>query len=281
MKRIKLILALSLVAFAFVSCSKKQPDTNKIEAIKINPLGRSFGAWNDNDPLRLGAKPTPPVELERGNVFKEPFLVDGKNIVPATPLNPPIIKPNPNAKGAVNGPQPLLGSDGKLNQMQVFENRGIMSEYVGIMGAGGELLTVWALASGNWIWGYTHINSKSLGNARIWRVIEYPKNFVMFKNVRTGNCLTAYRSGTVHYPCDPSNQSQFWELKPMSNQAMQIKNLANGKCLQSKIDNPLGDFYKVFEILTDTCVKSGVSNLDQQWYLVAPTFAAKAIIIDK
>ncbi|MDA3968013.1 hypothetical protein PF022_08600 [Helicobacter sp. WB40] len=41
--RINLLIICILTIFT-VGCSKKQPETNRIEAAKINPLGRSFGA---------------------------------------------------------------------------------------------------------------------------------------------------------------------------------------------------------------------------------------------
>lgn len=238
-------------------CSSKVVAKNDNNSNMVNPLGPSFGPPDDSDPLKLGENPTPPVEIQKDGTIMNPYLLDGSNLVPKIEQLP------------------------SNENNRVFSSNGVSGEYVGIMGAGGELVTVWALASGNWIWGYTHINSKPFGNARIWRIIEYPKNFVMFKNVRTGNCLTAYKNGVIHYPCNEGNKSQFWELIPMSNQAMLIKNLANGKCLQSPIGNPLGDFFKVFSIFTTTCIGPNTPNLDQQWYLITPTFGAKAIIIEK
>ncbi|EHQ5397288.1 cytolethal distending toxin subunit Cc-CdtA, partial [Campylobacter coli] len=76
MQKIKLSLMFLIVAIIFSACSSKEQ--------QINPLGRSYGEFNDNDPLKLGSKPTPPVKQ------KTPSLVEGKKF-PAIPLVPPVI----------------------------------------------------------------------------------------------------------------------------------------------------------------------------------------------
>lgn len=262
-KMIKCVFKIGVI-FVFlliVGCGSKQ----------INPLGRSFGAWNNPDPLKLGAKPKIPIKQ------KVPMLFSGSKLVPAIPLTSPIIRPNYTNRAAANGPQPRLKGKKQLNDVMVFENQAFVSDFITIINAGGAALTVWALAPGNWIWGYTLINSKSFGDARIWQLLEFPKDYVMIKNAKTNTCLNAYGGGIVHYPCDQSNQAQFWKLIPMSNQAWQIQNLATGKCIQTPIGNPLGDFFKIFKIFLTECVKPGKSNLDQQWYIAAPTFTARPL----
>lgn len=54
MQKIKLSLMFLIVTIIFSACSSKEQ--------QINPLGRSYGKFNDNDPLKLGSKPTPPVK---------------------------------------------------------------------------------------------------------------------------------------------------------------------------------------------------------------------------
>lgn len=83
----------------------------------------------------------------------------------------------------------------------------------------------------------------------------YPNDFAMIKNAKTNTCLNAYGNGIVHYPCDTSNHAQMWKLIPMSNTAVQIKNLRNGKCIQAPITNLYGVFHKVFKIFTVECAK--------------------------
>lgn len=131
----------------------------------------------------------------------------------------------------------------------------MVSDFLTILGPSGAALTVWALAQGNWIWGYTLIDSKGFGDARVWQLLLYPNDFAMIKNTKTNTCLNAYGNGIVHYPCDASNHAQMWKLIPMSNTAVQIKNLGNGKCIQAPITNLYGDFHKVFKIFTVECAK--------------------------
>lgn len=225
---------LFFILFAFCACSVKE----------VNPLGTSFGAIDDGDPLKLGDNPTPPAKQ------KIPSLVDGSNLVPRT-TNSPL-------------PRPILGSS----------NSPLSSDFMTILGPSGAALTVWALAQGNWIWGYTLLDSKSFGDARVWQLLLQPNDIVMIKNAKTLTCLNAYRNGIVHYACDNTNQAQLWKLKPMDNGAVQIENLATKKCIQAPITNPLGDF-KVFSIFIKDCEEK--DNLDQQWYLTTPPFNAQPL----
>ncbi|AJC86829.1 cytolethal distending toxin, subunit CdtA [Campylobacter sp. RM16704] len=256
-----LFFILSFVLF-FTACSTKEQN--------INPLGRSFGKINDKDPLKLGSTPTPPVKQ------KTPALIDGKDLIPAIPLDPPIIRTNSfNGDNAIKGPMPRFKSNGEFNDVSVFENRGFPSNFVAIMNPNGALLTVWALAAGNWIWGYTIFNSKGFGDARVWQLIEFPNNMVMIKNARTNTCLNAYGKGIVHYPCDQTNHAQFWRLFPMSNGSFQIQNFATQQCIQTPITNVMNDFnFSFFNIYLTSCLKFGEKNLDRQWYITTPPFAA-------
>ncbi|EOB4992188.1 RICIN domain-containing protein [Campylobacter upsaliensis] len=216
---------------------------------EINPLGSSFGAKDDNDPLKLGANPTFPAKQ------KTPTLIEGRNLVPQTNVVPL--------------PRPILGSSG---------DSPLASDFMSILGPSGAALTVWALAQGNWIWGYTLLDSKSFGDARVWQLLIRPDNIVLIKNAKTLTCLNAYKNGIVHFSCDASNPAQLWKLKPMDNGAVQIENVGTKKCIQAPIDNPLGDF-KVFSIFISECQNK--QNLDQQWYLTTPPFKAQPLYREK
>ena len=266
------LFLLSLVLLTFLcGCASKEE--------KINPLGRSFGGMSDTDPLQLGANPTPPAKQEI------PALIDGSDLVPTVATYPPPIRTRlVGLNSAQNGtktllssadPSPRLKKDGSFNDELVFRTKGFTTDFLVLMGAGGGALTVWALAPGNWIWGYTLIDSKTFGDARVWQLIEFPGDYVMIKNAKTNTCLNAYKNGIVHYPCDASNHAQFWRFNPMANQAWQIQNLGNGKCIQAPIDNPVGDFHKVFSIFLTKCMPKGIQNLDQQWYIAPPPFRVK------
>ncbi|MBW1462017.1 hypothetical protein AT934_03870 [Campylobacter jejuni] len=63
------------------------------------------------------------------------------------------------------------------------------------------------------------------GDARVWQLLLYPNDFVIIKNAKTNTCLNTYGNKIVLYPCDASNHAQMWKLIPMSNTAVQIKNL--------------------------------------------------------
>lgn len=262
MQKINFIMMFSIFMLFFTACSSKE---------QLNPLGRSFGAINDSDPLKIGKNPIPPVKQ------KNPTLVDGSDLVPQIPLQPPLIKTNTfKGDNALKGPLPRLKSEKQFNDVAVFENRGFPSDFVTIMNPNGAALTVWALAPGNWIWGYSLYNSKAFGDARVWQLIEFPNDMVVIKNVKTNTCLNAYGNGIVHYPCDQSNHAQFWKLFPMSNGAYQIQNFATQKCIQTPISNVMKDFsFSFFNIYLTNCLKSGEKNLDRQWYITVPTFTAK------
>ncbi|AJC85290.1 cytolethal distending toxin, subunit CdtA [Campylobacter peloridis] len=251
-----------VLSVIFAGCSSKE---------SINPLGRSFGKFNDSDPLKIGNTPTPPAKQEI------PALISGDNLVPQVPLQPPITKINTfKGDNAKKGPLPRLKGENQFNDAAVFENRGFPSDFVTIMGPNGAALTVWALAPGNWIWGYTLANSKPFGDARVWQLIELPDDTVMIKNAKTNTCLNAYGNGIVHYPCDQSNYAQLWRLFPMDNGAFQIQNFATQKCIQTPITNVMTDFkFSFFNIFLAPCLKSGEKNLDRQWYISPPTFTAK------
>ena len=87
---------------------------------------------------------------------------------------------------------------------------------------GGSAITVWALASGNWLWGYTLDNSKDFGAARTWQVINLGDDIVLISNFLTNTCIHDEGSGITHRPCDTKNKSQQWQLSAMDNGAIQI-----------------------------------------------------------
>lgn len=261
MQKIIVFILCCFMTFFLYACSSKFEN--------VNPLGRSFGEFEDTDPLKLGLEPTFPTNQEI------PSLISGADLVPITPITPPLTRTSNSANNnAVNGINPRF-KDEAFNDVLIFENRPAVSDFLTILGPSGATLTVWALAQGNWIWGYTLIDSKGFGDARVWQLLLYPNDFAMIKNAKTNTCLNAYGNGIVHYPCDASNHAQMWKLIPMSNTAVQIKNLGNGKCIQAPITNLYGDFHKVFKIFTVECAKK--DNFDQQWFLTTPPFTAKPL----
>ena len=92
---------------------------------------------------------------------------------------------------------------------------------------GGSAITVWALAPGNWLWGYTLDNSKDFGAARTWQVLNLGDDIVLISNFLTNTCIHDEGSGITHRPCDTKNKSQQWHLSAMDNGAIQIKSSAS------------------------------------------------------
>lgn len=189
------------------------------------------------DFLGVGEVPTPPIRQKDGNfapVEGTDFSAKLKNS-----RFPRSAQPN-------QPPQPFTTSD-----------------RLSIMSASGGVLTVWALKAGNWIWGYTPLDSISFEDARIWRIITYTNGDISFKNEKTGTCLAAYGSGVIHNFCNQFDNTQKWKFIFFKNQAVQIQNkFYPDRCL----DTP--DSSSAFRIYVKTCVKPGQENLSQQWYII-------------
>lgn len=86
------------------------------------------------------------------------------------------------------------------------------SNAIAIMSSSGGLLTLWALKAGNWVWGYTPLDSFEFGNARFWRILSFPNGQVSIKNEQTQTCLEDYKNGVIHEPCDSKNAAQLWNF---------------------------------------------------------------------
>lgn len=139
------------------------------------------------------------------------------------------------------------------------------SNRLSLMSASGGVLTVWALKAGNWIWGYTPLDSISFEDARIWKIITYTNGDISFRNEKTGTCLAAYGSGVIHNFCNQYDNTQKWKFIFFKNQAVQIQNkFYPDRCL----DTP--DSSSAFRIYVKTCAKPGEENLSQQWYIIPP-----------
>ncbi|MDY4013423.1 MAG: ricin-type beta-trefoil lectin domain protein [Campylobacter sp.] len=136
---------------------------------------------------------------------------------------------------------------------------------------GGSAITVWALASGNWLWGYTLDNSKDFGAARTWQVINLGDDIVLISNFLTNTCIHDEGSGITHRPCDTKNKSQQWHLSAMDNGAIQIKSSASSKCITTDLGSltQTGSYYSL--AMRECNFKP---NFNQQWVFIpeaAPT----------
>lgn len=74
-----------------------------------------------------------------------------------------------------NTPTPPKGDIGKIVGKLPDSNAGVLSRTinepkVGIMNYSSGLITIWAVAPNNWLWGYSPFDSKSFGNLRHWYI---------------------------------------------------------------------------------------------------------------
>ncbi|CZE49312.1 ricin-type beta-trefoil lectin domain protein [Campylobacter geochelonis] len=224
---------------------------------QINYLAKYGVDINDQDPLKLGSNPTKPTKQ------KIPALVLGESkfFKNNLPTSSGTFQSDP-----VHGPN-KRDPDNPFDDTKVFYNTPQISEFVSIVAHNDALMTLWALDYGNWVWAYPAIDSISFGDARIWKIIIYPKNFVQIQNKMTGTCLSSYLNGVVHYPCDNTNQSQFWQLNQFANGAVQLRNFATDTCLAS--DPTKGQSY--YAINSVSCINEGEKALSQQW-IISPPF---------
>lgn len=129
----------------------------------------------------------------------------------------------------------------------------------------GSSITVWALAAGNWLWGYTLDSSKDFGDARTWQVLNLGSDIVLISNLLTKNCIHDEGNGITHRPCDINNKSQQWQLFAMDNGAVQLKSTASSKCIRTEF-GLLVEADRYFSITMEPC--SFKPNIDQQWIFV-------------
>ncbi len=136
---------------------------------------------------------------------------------------------------------------------------------------GGSAITVWALAPGNWLWGYTLDNSKEFGRARSWQVLNLGNDIALIINFLTNTCIHDEGDGITHRDCDINNKSQQWQLSAMDNGAIQIKSSASNKCITTDLGSltQTGSYYSL--AMRECNFKP---NFNQQWVFIpeaAPT----------
>lgn len=163
------------------------------------------------------------------------------------------------SNGVINEPQ-----NGKSN-LSLRPITGSKSAPLTIINPYGSSITVWALAPGNWLWGYTLDSSKDFGDARTWQVLNLGSDIALISNLLTKNCIHDEGSGITHRPCDINNKSQQWQLFAMDNGAVQLKSTASGKCIRTEF-GLLVEADRYFSITMEPC--SFKPNIDQQWIFV-------------
>lgn len=275
MKHIFKILIFGLVALLFNACaSKKMGEKPTADAI-IN-----------KDILGIGLKPTPPADDMKGNprlvsgFDLDDILEDLPNSIPQTPLNPP----SGGFSDGAGGITPLGAIANSMLKNSNEKNNITLSstpqntndeelKMVSIISYNGAVLLVWATKPGNWIWGYSALDSRGLKSARLWKIITNSDRTISIQNVLTKTCLSAYNNGTIHLPCNSNNNTQKWIVRHFNNQATQFKSVSNRTCLQTPIGRSTS-YYKIFLV---PCAER--NNLDQQWHITAPLISTSPIFV--
>ena len=145
------------------------------------------------------------------------------------------------------------------------------SNYVSIMGQNGRVITVWALARGNWLWAYASFESQDFGNIRNWKLEpSFSREHFRFINQQLGSCMQAYKNGLIHADCDPKNLSQDFELLPSSTGSVFIKSVSAGSCVTY---NPVSS--SGYSTITLSPCSDQISPLkDQNFYIAPPILKA-------
>ncbi len=224
------------------------------QKIARNPLYGIIGSKDNTDPLNIGEYPTLPQE----NIDGKPIV--GQILLPDEQKK--IFNLQVSQLTENNLQPPLLQSTPNTNDLST------QGDWMTLMHPTGSVLTIWALAQGNWIWGYSLIDSIGFGGARVWKFLFLENDEVMIQNAKTNTCLNGYKNGLIHMACRKNNLYQRFKLIPMSNGAFMFKNVGFDKCIHAPIGNIFGDFHKVNGIFLSPCASG--DNIDQQWYIAPP-----------
>ena len=202
------------------------------------------------------------------NSLKTPILnkfdlTNSNNLTNQTNTTPSNNQPN-----SANQP-PLLTAPAALGSSLSLGSKSTPLTIINPMG--GSAITVWALASGNWLWGYTLDNSKEFGRARSWQVLNLGDDIALIINFLTNTCIHDEGGGITHRDCDINNKSQQWQLSAMDNGAIQIKSSASSKCITTDLGSltQTGSYYSL--AMRECNFKP---NFNQQWVFIpeaAPT----------
>ncbi len=239
------LLSLLFISLIFISCSSsKAPYSPPI--------------MDDDSPFR--------------NSLKTPILNKFDLADPSNPLAN--TTPSNSQSNSTNQPPqitqpPLLTAPAALGSSPSLGSKSTPLTIINPMG--GSAITVWALAPGNWLWGYTLDNSKEFGRARSWQVLNLGNDIALIINFLTNTCIHDEGGGITHRNCDINNKSQQWQLSAMDNGAIQIKSSASSKCITTDLGSltQTGSYYSL--AMRECNFKP---NFNQQWVFIpeaAPT----------
>ena len=202
------------------------------------------------------------------NSLKTPILNKFDLTNSNNPTNQTNTTPSNNQSNSSNQP-PLLTAPVALGSSPSLGSKSTPLTIINPMG--GSAITVWALAPGNWLWGYTLDNSKEFGRARSWQVLNLGDDIALIINFLTNTCIHDEGGGITHRDCDINNKSQQWQLSAMDNGAIQIKSSASSKCITTDLGSltQTGSYYSL--AMRECNFKP---NFNQQWVFIpeaAPT----------
>ncbi|WP_096028776.1 RICIN domain-containing protein [Campylobacter lanienae] len=239
------LLFLLFISLIFISCSSSKAPY-------------SLPIIDDDSPFR--------------NSLKTPILNKFDLVDPSNPLAN--TTPSNNQSNSSNQPlqitqPPLLTAPAALGSSPSLGSKSTPLTIINPMG--GSAITVWALAPGNWLWGYTLDNSKEFGRARSWQVLNLGNDIALIINFLTNTCIHDEGGGITHRNCDINNKSQQWQLSAMDNGAIQIKSSASNKCITTDLGSltQTGSYYSL--AMRECNFKP---NFNQQWVFIpeaAPT----------
>nr|AHJ58636.1 cytolethal distending toxin protein A [Avibacterium paragallinarum]AHJ58639.1 cytolethal distending toxin protein A [Avibacterium paragallinarum]AHJ58645.1 cytolethal distending toxin protein A [Avibacterium paragallinarum] len=180
-------------------------------------------------------------------------------------LNPNLLTDTPTPPGKVGE---IVGEDANAVVTPLISHKSSSTgiPMVSIMNHSSGVITVWALAPNNWLWGYSPFDSKSFGQLRNWYVLKNANGSVSFRNVRTKTCMAAYKNGIIHSECNRNKLSQQFDLLSLTNGAVALKNAGNQKCL--RIPERRSTVYMPITFVK--CPTGDQFTVDQQWFIAPP-----------
>lgn len=185
-----------------------------------------------------------------------------------------VLAVKPNLSSLTIPPKPLLGATPTV-QPSSRNQADSLSDYITIMGQEGSVITVWALAARNWLWGYTAINSQNFGNIRNWKIERsFRRENFRFINQQLGTCMQAYGNGLIHDTCNPRNLDQDFDLMPTTSGAVFIKSVSQQRCVTYNPVNTQG----YITITLSKCDDNITPLRDQTWYLAPPLLRANPVV---
>ena len=233
---------LALISLVFASCSSKAYIADRDDAIgyegtkspAITPISLqsvSFKQTPNGTPL---SATTEPLNAANQIIPPKPSL----NLAPPSPTLAPVLGSNP--IGTPSAPLVIINPHGSA-------------------------LTVWALAEGNWIWGYTLDNSKDFGDARVWQLINLGGDIALIKNLKTNTCIYDEGRGITHRACDRNSKNQQWQLLAMDTGAVQLRSSASKNCIRTDFAGVAASG-RFFSIVMEGCSPS--LTIGQQWIFI-------------